>query len=192
MTSTRRPAFSGLTKIAIGAGAFVALAISASAAMAQATYLDNAKPSIWTDPDGCQHYAIYNGLQGFMAPDMRPDGTLVCPNVQPKPCLIASTDQLFRSGSYAIGPEGRRRLKDFFRQNGSSSYTINGNTDNVGGYAYNIRLSVHRAEAVASIARSVGANVASVHGYGYTKPRATNATAAGRAENRRVEVMCHR
>lgn len=43
---------------------------------------------------------------------MRPDGTIVC---AAQPCLVASTVQLFATGSYAIGPEGRRRLENFFR-----------------------------------------------------------------------------
>lgn len=190
MTITKRPLLAGLTTIAIGAAAFVALAVSAGAAKAEATYLNGAKPTVWTDPDGCHHYALYNGFQGFMAPAINPDGSLDCAGAQAQPCLIASTDHLFRTGSYTIGYEGRRRLEDFFRQNGASSYAINGHTDNVGGYDYNIRLSIQRADAVAAIARSVGANVTSVQGFGYTQPRASNATVEGRAQNRRVEVMC--
>jgi outer membrane protein OmpA-like peptidoglycan-associated protein len=188
MAIETRPVKAGLTSVAIGAAAFLAVAAIAGSAKA-ANYLDNAKPSIWTDPDGCQHYALYNGWQGFMAPRMRPDGTIVCAS---RPCLVASADQLFATGSYSINADGRRRLEQFFRQNHSSSYVINGHTDNVGGYQYNIRLSVSRANAVASIARSVGAKVTSVQGFGYTKPRASNATASGRAQNRRVEVMCNK
>ncbi len=193
MTIDTRPVRTGLTSIAIGAAAFLAVAGLAQSAKADATYLDNAKPSVWTDPDGCQHYAIYNGWQGFMTPMFKSDGTVACSRpAAATPCLVASTDQLFATGSATVGTDGRRRLEDFFRTNGASSFAIAGHTDNVGGYDYNMQLSDQRANAVAAIAQAVGAKVSSVQGYGYTEPRASNATAAGRAQNRRVEVMCNK
>ena len=162
---------------------------SANSAKA-AHYLDGAGSSIWVDPDGCQHFAIYNGWQGDMTPNLRPDGTMVCANSAPQTCMIASSDQLFATGQYYIDPSQRRRLEDFFRTNGSRGFAIAGHTDNVGGSAYNDQLSYNRANAVAAIARSVGATVVNVHGFGKTQPRATNATAEGRAQNRRVEIQC--
>lgn len=176
--------------LALMAAAVVAMAVLSGEARADASFLDNARPSIWTDPDGCQYYAIYNGWQGFMTPMFRPDGTIAC--LHPQPCLVASTDQLFATGSAAIGADNRRRLQDFFSTAGAGSYVVNGHTDTVGGYDYNIRLSLRRAWAVAAVARSVGAEVTSVEGFGYTRPRASNDTAAGRALNRRVEVMCNK
>ena len=47
-----------------------------------------------------------------------------------------------------------------------------------------------RADAVARIAKAVGAVVIDVRGYGERLPKASNQTAAGRASNRRVEVIC--
>ena len=47
-----------------------------------------------------------------------------------------------------------------------------------------------RAAAVADVARSVGAVVDGVTGYGESQPAASNATAKGMAKNRRVEVLC--
>jgi outer membrane protein OmpA-like peptidoglycan-associated protein len=188
MTIDSMPAKARLISIVIGTAAFLAFGISAGAAKAEATFLDNAKPSIWVSPDGCEYYAVYNGLQGFMTPRFEKNGSVVC--THPTPCLVASNDQFFATGSARINAEGRRRLVNFFRTNGSASYVIDGNTDNVGGYRYNIRLSQGRAEAVAAIARSMGADVTNVQGFGYTRPVASNATAAGRARNRRVDVMC--
>lgn len=190
MTHADRPARAGIPTLAIGAAALLAGLALSDAVRADASYLDGAHPSIWVDPDGCQHYALFNGWQGFMTPMFRADGTVVC--AHPTPCLVASTDQLFATGSYAIAADNRRRLQDFFRGAGASSYAIAGHTDNVGGYDYNIRLSENRASAVAAIAQSVGAEVASEQGYGYAQPRASNDTASGRALNRRVEVMCNR
>ena len=65
---------------------------------------------------------------------------------------------------------------------------VEGHTDNVGGAAYNKELSARRAAAV--VRYVVGKGVASSRlvaaGYGFEQPIASNATALGRAKNRRV------
>ncbi len=33
---------------------------------------------VWVDPDGCDHWIIDDGLEGYMTPRVRPDGTPVC------------------------------------------------------------------------------------------------------------------
>ena len=68
---------------------------------------------------------------------------------------------------------------------------IDGYTDNIGGAAYNQRLSQKRAESVKSYLVSKGVNGAglSAHGFGKDKPIADNSTAEGRAQNRRVEFV---
>lgn len=65
-----------------------------------------------------------------------------------------------------------------------------GHTDSVGSDAYNQRLSVARAEAVKAYLVSHGVDVKRVRavGKGESEPIADNATAEGRAKNRRVEV----
>lgn len=66
-----------------------------------------------------------------------------------------------------------------------------GHTDASGSLAANIAISRARAAAVraALIARGIAANRIEAEGVGYLAPRATNLTAEGRQENRRVEVM---
>lgn len=67
---------------------------------------------------------------------------------------------------------------------------IQGYTDNTGARARNVRLSQQRANAVLTYLASKGVATARMRarGYGPASPVATNATAAGRAENRRVEL----
>lgn len=33
---------------------------------------------VWVDPEGCDHYIIDDGLESYMSPRIRPDGTPVC------------------------------------------------------------------------------------------------------------------
>lgn len=67
---------------------------------------------------------------------------------------------------------------------------VEGHTDNVGGDAKNLDLSARRAAAVkaALVSRGVPAARLDTGGYGASVPKATNATLAGRARNRRVEL----
>ncbi|GAB3907802.1 hypothetical protein GCM10028826_13210 [Mucilaginibacter boryungensis] len=69
------------------------------------------------------------------------------------------------------------------------SLKLAGHTDNVGSDAANLKLSKDRAESVKSYLVSKGANASRIEatGYGESQPIATNKTAAGRQQNRRVE-----
>ncbi len=68
---------------------------------------------------------------------------------------------------------------------------VSGYTDNTGSSAYNNTLSLQRATAVSNFLRlsGVSANRLLVNGFGSKNPIASNATASGRAENRRVEIV---
>lgn len=81
------------------------------------------------------------------------------------------------------------RVAKFLKDNPDIKIEIGGHTDNVGKAASNLRLSQARADVVASYIISKGASGANVvsKGYGLTKPVASNATAVGKAQNRRVE-----
>jgi outer membrane protein OmpA-like peptidoglycan-associated protein len=69
------------------------------------------------------------------------------------------------------------------------SLKVEGHTDNVGGDAYNQTLSEKRAQSVRLylIKKGVKGSKIAAQGFGKSKPIATNLTAEGRAENRRVE-----
>ncbi|WP_313320243.1 OmpA family protein [Stenotrophomonas sp.] len=66
---------------------------------------------------------------------------------------------------------------------------VGGYTDNTGDAAANVTLSQHRAEAVVAKLAELGvaADVLTGKGYGQEKPRASNDTEEGRAQNRRIE-----
>jgi len=84
-----------------------------------------------------------------------------------------------------------RRVADFMNENPETIVEIAGHSDNTGKASYNLFLSQRRAEAVAGrLTGPLGVDPArvSAKGYGIEEPVATNATAAGRAENRRVEA----
>ncbi len=71
-----------------------------------------------------------------------------------------------------------------------TSITIDGHTDNTGSDAINKPLSQRRAQAVANELTSQGVDNSRITatGYGSSQPVASNATEAGKAQNRRVEV----
>ncbi|HDZ83161.1 MAG TPA: OmpA family protein [Roseobacter sp.] len=147
-------------------------------------------PTIWVDPDGCEHWVMDDGAEGYMTPNVSRQGIPVCRrgNV----CGIMNTDQFFATDSYRINQGGKARLAEFFKTTGAVSYIINGHTDSRASDEYNMKLSLNRANSVAVIAKQTGARIADVRGYGERLPAAPNGTAAGMAKNRRVEIICIR
>ena len=147
-------------------------------------------PTIWVDPDGCEHWVMDDGAEGYMTPHVNRNGIPVCRRGDV--CGMMQSDQFFATDSHRISRAGQARLARFFGQAGAASYIITGHTDSRASDAYNMRLSFRRANAVARIANRVGARVADVRGYGERQPIASNATAQGMAKNRRVEIICIR
>ena len=106
--------------------------------------------------------------------------------------VAVPSDFSFDSGSSAIKPQMRPVLDQFAQGlSPNQRVTIIGHTDNVGGEALNNRLSLERAASVRDYLRAHGvdANRIMVNGRGEEVPIAGNDTAAGRAENRRVEIL---
>ena len=151
-------------------------------------------PGIWVDPDGCEHWVMDDGWEGFMSPVIMPDGRPVCgrdPN-GPVACGIVTADRFLATDSAALSAQAVAGLRQFFRADRARVFVIEGHTDSRASDAYNLELSKRRALAVAQIAQSEGVKVKGIRGMGERAPRATNATAAGRAMNRRVEILCVR
>ena len=84
-----------------------------------------------------------------------------------------------------------KALADFMSQYPSTTTVVEGHTDSVGTDAYNQQLSERRANAVRDVLVNqygVGGDRVNSVGYGESRPVADNATAEGRAINRRVEA----
>ncbi|GHA50381.1 membrane protein [Amylibacter ulvae] len=174
----------------IGKMAILAVASTciSGAVFAQSDMTETYVPTIWVDPDGCEHWVFDDGFEGFMTPNVTRDGLPVCQ--RGSLCLVENSDQLFETASAVISANGRASLEEFFRTQNSAEYLISGHTDSDGGDAYNMSLGQRRADAVAEIARSVGAGVTKTRSYGERVPVASNDTAEGKAQNRRVEIQC--
>ena len=98
----------------------------------------------------------------------------------------------FENGKATIKPNSYPILNDIakiFIDNPTYMVEVQGHTDNVGKYDYNIDLSERRAQAVRTylINKGVPAERLTAHGYGPDRPIDDNKTKAGRAKNRRVE-----
>ena len=84
-----------------------------------------------------------------------------------------------------------QQISNSIRQYPGTVVRVEGHTDSTGSASYNQTLSENRAKSVASylVGRGVESNRIQATGYGFSRPVADNSTAAGRAQNRRVEVL---
>jgi outer membrane protein OmpA-like peptidoglycan-associated protein len=101
----------------------------------------------------------------------------------------------FDFASDKIKPESEpvlRAIADALNHNPTWKLRVEGHTDNIGGDEYNMNLSQRRAEAVklALVTRyHIVADRLTPQGFGATRPKESNDTLAGRARNRRVELV---
>jgi chemotaxis protein MotB len=115
--------------------------------------------------------------------------------------LISSADYLYPSGGWQLRPGAPvlAKMVPTFRNFQHTAVTVLGYTDNtpVGpqlqrmGISDNVELSLKRAsEAVAYFqSQGVNPNLLSAKGFGEANPVASNGSAAGRAKNRRIEIV---
>lgn len=100
----------------------------------------------------------------------------------------------FETGSAIIKPESYAALDDILKSAVVAEglkLGIYGHTDNIGNDAANLKLSNARAESVKAYLQGKGLASARLEskGYGASRPEADNATAEGRARNRRVQIV---
>nr|WP_249180335.1 OmpA family protein [Burkholderia ambifaria] len=106
-------------------------------------------------------------------------------------------DALFATGLATLTQAARASLDKLLSEREDRTYTqatVTGHTDSVGNDAANLALSKRRAETVAGYLKAHGLNAqtVSVSGRGSADPVASNATAEGRASNRRVDISLQR
>ncbi|TCG07662.1 flagellar motor protein MotB [Paraburkholderia steynii] len=112
----------------------------------------------------------------------------------PQRKITLQGDATFAVGSATLTPVATAKLDDFVTANQGvdiERMTIAGYTDSTGSAELNNRLSSARARAVQSYLATAGLRASKwdVEGYGSASPVAPNATAIGRAKNRRVEIQ---
>ena len=107
--------------------------------------------------------------------------------------LVLGDAILFPTGSYTLSATAQAALSRIaynLKQYPNTDVTIIGYTDNTGSQQLNQTLSLQRAESVETYLEELGIKAARLKaiGDGWNNPIASNATAAGRAQNRRVEM----
>ena len=108
--------------------------------------------------------------------------------------VITVGDVLFETGKADLRAGALRNLYPlvtFLQKYPERQVMIEGYTDSVGSDPYNLDLSQRRADAVRAFLMQNGVKASQVttHGFGKTSPVASNDTATGRQQNRRVEVI---
>jgi outer membrane protein OmpA-like peptidoglycan-associated protein len=108
--------------------------------------------------------------------------------------IVNINDVLFDFNKYTLKPGAREKMakvSGILLAYPGLKLQLEGHTDSVGGDDYNLKLSQNRADAVRDFLTQQGvaaANIASV-GLGKSDPVASNDNAAGRQQNRRVELV---
>ncbi len=173
---------------------------------------DTDKDGINDEEDKCPTVPGVARYQGCPIPDTDGDGVNdeedKCPNLKGVPenfgCPIippeiikkvdlAAKNILFVTGSAKLQTKSYKGLNDvvkIMQENPEMKLAIDGHTDNVGSDEYNQKLSDNRAASVMGyiVSKGIDASRITSAGHGETMPIADNKTAAGRQQNRRVEM----
>ena len=137
------------------------------------------------------HFFAYNVLQFHL------DSLLVIRNFALKKmetgAKMVIDNILFDTGKATLLPasyNSLNRLVSLLTENPKVKIEVSGHTDNTGSAATNKTLSKNRALSVRTylINQGISGERVLYEGYGFDRPIAPNTTAAGRAENRRVEI----
>jgi len=108
--------------------------------------------------------------------------------------VVNVSDVLFDFDSANLKPGAREKIAhvaSILKSHSDLKIQVEGHTDSVGSDGYNVRLSERRAESVRAgmLQQGVNRDVVGTAGFGESKPVATNGTAEGRQQNRRVEIV---
>jgi OOP family OmpA-OmpF porin len=196
---------------------FAPLTTDIKAPSPKSAYVQDARGVIVRDPFGlCWRTGYWTPADAVpgcdvplcVAPETLQNGKCVAPVVAtpapaapvvvPAPAPVSekvsfAADAFFDFDKSVLKPEGKAKLDDLTSKIKDMNLEVAiavGHTDSVGTDAYNQKLSIRRAEAVKAYMVSKGIEVNRVYteGKGEKQPVADNKTAAGRAQNRRVEI----
>jgi outer membrane protein OmpA-like peptidoglycan-associated protein len=108
--------------------------------------------------------------------------------------IVNMSDVLFDTARHSLRPAAREKLarvSGILSLHSDLVLEVEGHTDSVGSDSYNQGLSERRAESVKQYLISQGVKSESItsRGFGESQPVADNSTAAGRQQNRRVEIV---
>lgn len=151
-----------------------------------------------TDTSGCDSAVAADDVASGAALSTYVAQTLLTPLERPMEYVThtVSAHALFDFDKSILKEQGKaelHKLSDLIRNQGLTVGDIDvvGHTDSVGSDEYNQRLSIRRATAVRNYMVSQGVNggIIDVIGMGERQPVASNDTDAGRAMNRRVDIL---
>lgn len=123
------------------------------------------------------------------------------PAPEPEPQIVTKTfefqrldSKTFANDSASLSAEKKAQLDDlvvFMNEHPQAKVEVTGHTDSSGPEAYNQKLSEKRAQAVATALeeKGIAASRITATGQGESNPVASNKTAEGREQNRRVEIV---
>jgi len=177
-------------------------ASASSTQSGQATYTwdfgDGTPPATFTFPRTTHTYARAGNYTVKVTVDDRACGAASAAGPVTVVLRVVLTEKaggkvLFDFDKSNLKPEAIRQLQvvlQALREQPGLQTHIVGHTDSVGSDAYNMRLSQRRAESVATylVQQGVPRQNITTDYRGKREPVASNATAAGRAQNRRVEI----
>jgi OOP family OmpA-OmpF porin len=104
------------------------------------------------------------------------------------------TGPSFDFNKATLTAEGRRHVDhavSLMKESPTLTVVVEGHTDSIGSDAYNMKLSQRRADTVRDymIKAGISGSRIKTEAFGKTKPIASNKTAEGRAQNRRVDII---
>ena len=163
----------------------------------------DAESGLKIENDGKGKATVTKGTQKATV-DAAPLGTLprlprlgavpAVPSLEANSLLITlDSGVLFDVDKYYLRPEAQETLNQLAKlltEAGITAFEIDGHTDSNADDAYNQTLSENRANAVKEYLKAQGVTAEiTTQGYGESRPVATNETAEGRQQNRRVEII---
>ena len=163
----------------------------------------DAESGLKIENDGKGKATVTKGTQKATV-DAAPLGTLprlprlgavpAVPSLEANSLLITlDSGVLFDVDKYDLRPEAQETLNQLAKlltEAGITAFEIDGHTDSNADDAYNQTLSENRANAVKAYLKAQGVTAEiTTQGYGESRPVATNETAEGRQQNRRVEII---